>query len=50
MRGRLGSRLAAAVSARTGIDSDRLLTLVGAYLVFSRVRNLLKMVQRYRGN
>ena len=50
VRGRLGRRAADAVSARTGIERERLLTLIGAYLVFSRIRNLLRMVQRYRRN
>jgi hypothetical protein len=48
VRGRAGRRIADEVGRRTRLEPERVATLIGAYLVFSRIRNLLRMVQRYR--
>ena len=50
MRGRIGRRVADEVGRRTPVDAERVAMLVGAYLVVSRVRNLLRMVGRYRAS
>ena len=50
MRGRIGRRVADEVGRRTPVDAERVAMLVGAYLVVSRVRNLLRMVRRYRAS
>ena len=50
VRGRIGERAARAIARRTRFSAETLTTLVGAYLVFSRVRSIVKMVQRARRN
>jgi hypothetical protein len=46
VRGKWGARLADAVARRTQLSADTLKALVGAYLVISRLRSLVKMAQR----
>jgi hypothetical protein len=48
VRGKWGARLAEAVARRTRLSADVLKSLVGAYLMVSRVRSLVKMAQRAR--
>ena len=47
-RGKVGERLAENVARRTHLSADTLKTLVGAYLVVSRIRSFVKMAQRAR--
>jgi hypothetical protein len=48
IRGKAGARLAEEVARRTRLSADTLKTLVGAYLVVSRIRSFVKMAQRAR--
>jgi hypothetical protein len=42
------TRLAEAVARRTRLSADTLKTLVGAYVLVSRIRSFVKMAQRAR--
>jgi len=48
IRGKAGARLAEAIARRTRLSADTLKTLVGAYLVASRIRSFVKMARRAR--
>jgi hypothetical protein len=50
VRGKYGAKAADWLARRTRLSADTLKTVVGAYLVASRLRSLLKMARRYRAS
>ena len=50
IRGRIAERVAQEAARRTSLSADTLKTLLGAYLVLSRVNSFRKMVRRARAD
>lgn len=50
LRGKSAERASEWVAQRTRVDADTLKTLLGAYLVLSRLNSLAKMARRVRGD